>query len=61
MTGWVSELCINEAISFYDYVYRLALRVKFSVDDILKHLFLFAFFFPRKQGLTFHANCLQFA
>ena len=46
--GWVPELCINEAISFYDYVYRLALRVKFS-DDILKHLFLFVFF-PSETG-----------
>ena len=31
-----------------------ALWVKFSADDILKY-----FFSPRKQDLTFHANCLQ--
>ena len=32
---------------------RLALLVKFSAKDIL------VLFFPRKQGLIFHANCLQ--
>ena len=37
-----------------------ALWVKFSADDILKVFFLcFLLIFPRKQDLTFHANCLQ--
>ena len=35
----------------------IALWLKFSVDYILKHFSYF--FFPRKQVLTFHANCLQ--
>ena len=34
----------------------LALRVKFSADDILKY---FSYFFPEKKKITFHANCLQ--
>ena len=35
---------------------KLAYWVKNSTDDILKYFFLI---FPRKQDLTFHANCPQ--
>ena len=47
-------------IEFTDDIYALslALWVKFPADDILK---CFPYFFPRKQDLTFHANCLQFS
>ena len=34
---------------------RVSTLGKFSADDILKYFFLI---FPRKQDLTFHANCL---
>ena len=40
-----------------DVTQCLALWLKFSTDYILKHFSYF--FFPRKQVLTFHANCLQ--
>ena len=33
----------------------LVLWVKFSADEVLKYIS----YFPRKQVLTFHANCLQ--
>ena len=36
-------------------IWFLALWVKFSAADILKYFS----YFPRKQILTFHANCLQ--
>ena len=35
---------------------HLALWVKFTGDNILKYFFLI---FPRKQDLTFYANCLH--
>ena len=38
---------------------RLALWVKVSADDILNYAFFFQIF-PRKQDLTFHANCLKY-
>ena len=45
------------AVGEFKLVERLALRVKFSADDILNFFFLIFFF--RKLDLTFHANCLH--
>ena len=50
---WICQL-------YKDYtfiLYRLALWAKFSADELT--IFVFFFFFYRKQVLAFHANCLQ--
>ena len=59
MHSMASNLCVDPSVHFA-YQHRNCLFVNIvlwgnSADD---RLMIFFLFFPRKQDLTFHANCL---